>query len=191
MTAAGVETSPGTKPRGMRHAVGRVLGFVALCVALFAAVILILIPAVTGSQPYTVLTNSMAPKYPPGTLLIVKPADFAALKIGDVVTYQLRSGEPEVVTHRVVSIGVNQEGDRTLITKGDNNSLEDEVPVQEVQVRGKLLYSVPQVGWAANWMENNNREGVAKWVAVGLIGYGLVSIVRGAREARRKKKAGA
>lgn len=175
----------------MRHAVGRVLGFVALCVALFAAVILILIPAVTGSQPYTVLTNSMAPKYPPGTLLIVKPADFAALKIGDVVTYQLRSGEPEVVTHRVVSIGVNQEGDRTLITKGDNNSLEDEVPVQEVQVRGKLLYSVPQVGWAANWMENNNREGVAKWVAVGLIGYGVVTILRGAREARRKKKAGA
>lgn len=189
MTAAGVETSLATKPRGMRRAVGRVLGFVALCTAFFAAVVLIVIPAVTGSQPYTVLTNSMAPKYPPGTLLIVKPTDFAGLEIGDVVTYQLKSGEPEVVTHRIVSIGVNQEGDRTLITKGDNNSLEDVVPVQEVQVRGKLLYSVPKVGWAANWMENNNREGVAKWVAVGLIGYGVVTILRGARESRRKKKA--
>jgi len=189
MTAAGVESSPGTKPRGMRHAVGRVLGFVALCVALFAAVLLIVIPAVTGSQPYTVLTNSMAPKYPPGTLLIVEPVEFDSLKLGDVITYQLKSGEPAVVTHRIVSVGVNQDGDRTLITKGDNNTLEDEVPVQKVQVRGKLLYAVPHVGWAANWMENNNREGVAKWLAVGLIGYGVASIVIGARESRRKRKA--
>jgi signal peptidase I len=190
MTAvAGTDTSPKITPRRMRHTLGQALGFVALCVALFAAVILIVIPAVTGSQPYTVLTNSMAPKYPPGTLLIVEPVEFDSLQLGDVITYQLKSGEPAVVTHRIVSVGVTQDGDRTLITKGDNNTLEDEAPVQEVQVRGKLLYAVPEVGWAANWMENNNREGAAKWLAVGLIGYGVVSIVRGARESRRKRKA--
>ncbi|NMR30390.1 signal peptidase I [Crystallibacter degradans] len=185
MTATYVEA----KPHQIKHFLGKAIGFVALCLALLAAGTLIVIPAATGSQPYTVLTNSMAPKYPPGTLMIVKPADFGSLRLGDVITYQLDSGKPEVITHRIVSVGANQEGDRTLITKGDSNSVEDEVPVQEVQVRGKLLYAVPYVGWVSNWMESGNRDGLVKWLAVGLIAYGMYSIARGTRDSRRKKKA--
>ena len=39
----------------------------------------IVIPRLTGSTPYTVLTGSMVPTYPPGTLIVVKPEDPAAL----------------------------------------------------------------------------------------------------------------
>ena len=73
-----------------------------LMVAVFAALVLIVVPRATGSQTYTVLTNSMAPKFPPGTFLVVKPVDFDELKYGDVVTFQLYSGRPEVETHRIV-----------------------------------------------------------------------------------------
>lgn len=184
MTATYVEA----KPHKIKQFLSKAIGFVALCLAVLAAGILIVIPAATGSQPYTVLTNSMAPKYPPGTLMIVKPSDFGSLGLGDVITYQLKSGKPEVITHRIVSVGTNQEGDRTFITRGDNNSVEDEAPVQEVQVRGKLLYAVPYVGWVSNWMESSNRDGLVKWLAVGLISYGIFSIARGARDSRQKRK---
>src|SRR3954471_3578468 len=66
--------------------------FLIFVVALALAVIVI--PAVTHAVPLTVLTSSMEPGLPPGTLLIVRPVDPADLRIGDVATYQIRSGEP-------------------------------------------------------------------------------------------------
>jgi signal peptidase I len=57
-------------------AVVRLFTLALLMVLVFAALALILVPRFTGSQTYTVLTNSMAPKNPPGTFLAVKPAAF-------------------------------------------------------------------------------------------------------------------
>jgi signal peptidase len=160
----------------------------------FAALILIAVPLFTGSSTYAVLTSSMAPRYPPGTLLVVKPSSFASLRTGDVITYQLESGKPAVVTHRVVSIGVTQKGERTLITKGDNNDLRDATPVREVQVRGKLLYAVPYAGFVANIL-GQHRGGATGVAAAALIVYGVFTGGKGLlttknRRPRRTNKFG-
>lgn len=174
-----------TKPaRRWLAAAGRLANIVLLMVAVFAALVLILVPKAAGSQTYSVLTNSMAPKYPPGTFLVVKPAAFSELKYGDVVTFQLESGRPEVETHRIVGFGATQTGEKTLITMGDNNGINDPKPVRELQVKGKLFYAVPFVGYAANALGNADR---GLWVtagAAGLIGYGLLLIVRHIRSRR-------
>ncbi|MGW9426311.1 S26 family signal peptidase, partial [Streptomyces koyangensis] len=60
-------------------------------------VLTIVIPRLTGSTPYTVLTGSMEPTYPPGTLVVVKPQDPASLQTGDAITFQWESGKPDVV----------------------------------------------------------------------------------------------
>ncbi|RYJ02767.1 MAG: signal peptidase I, partial [Actinomycetales bacterium] len=62
------------------------LGFVAMLV------VSVLVPRLAGATPYTVLTGSMRPTMPPGTLVVAKPVDPEALEVGDVVTVQLRSG---------------------------------------------------------------------------------------------------
>ena len=101
--------------------VGRLVSFGLLMVLVFAALVLIIVPKATGSQTYTVLTNSMAPKHPPGTFLVVKPAAFSELKYGDIVTFQLESGKPAVETHRIVGFVANALGntDRGLwVTAG-------------------------------------------------------------------------
>jgi signal peptidase len=174
-----------TKPaRRWVAAAGRFANIVLLMVAVFAALVLILVPKATGSQTYSVLTNSMAPKYSPGTFLVVKPAAYSELKYGDVVTFQLESGRPEVETHRIVGFGATQAGEKTLITKGDNNGINDPKPVRERQVKGKLFYAVPFVGYAANALGTADR---GLWVtagAAGLIGYGLLLIVRHIRSRR-------
>lgn len=192
---APIEVTAGRKGGGTRNrnhtfaAAGKVLNFVVLMVAVFAALVLIVIPRVTGSQTYTVLTNSMAPNFPPGTFLVVKPVDFAELKYGDVVTFQMYSGRPDVETHRIVGFAATQDGEKTLITKGDNNGVSDAEPVRELQVKGKLFYAVPYVGYAANALGNADRNLWVMLGAAGLIGYGALLVIKGARDHGRTKKA--
>lgn len=171
-------------------AAGKFLNLVVLMIAVFAALVLIVLPKATGSTTYTVLTKSMAPKFPPGTFLVVKPVDFDDLKYGDVVTFQMYSGRPEVETHRIVGFGATQEGAKTLVTKGDNNGFNDAEPVRELQVKGKLFYAVPYVGYAANALGNADRNMWVTLGAAGLIGYGGLLVFKGIRSRGRLQKTG-
>lgn len=168
--------------------IGQAVSFVLLLVSVLAAVVLIIVPIVSGSQTYSVLTSSMAPHYPPGTFLVVKPTEFDSLERGDVVTYQLESGQPTVITHRVTGFSTSQDGERLLITQGDNNDVADEAPVMEIQVRGKLFYAVPYVGFLANALGQTDRSWVITALAIALIAFGLFTMVRGAVRARREQR---
>lgn len=183
-----------TAHRAPRHApvwlqgIGRGASFLLLTVSSLAAVVLIVIPMLTGSQTYSVLTGSMAPSYPPGTFLVVKPTEFDSLKTGDVVTYQLESGRPDVVTHRVIGFSAGQDGQRQLITQGDNNDVADENPVMDVQVRGKLFYAVPYVGFIANALGQTDRSGIVTALAIALIAFGAFTMIRGLIKDRREAR---
>lgn len=179
------KTSTTGSPLGV---VGSVLSFLALVLAVLAAAVLIIVPMATGSQTYSVLTNSMRPHLPPGTLLVSKPVLFQDLEVGDVITYQLESGQADVITHRIVTTSADQEGNTLLITQGDNNSLPDDEPVRDIQVRGKLFYAVPYAGFLANWLGNQNRGMGAQIAALVLIGYGAWNVVAGIVTRRRKSR---
>lgn len=172
--------SAGRAATGWLGHIGSTLSLVFLSLSILAALVLIVVPLATGSQTYTVLTSSMKPGYPPGTFLVVKPEPVDSLGIGDVITYQIESGKPAVVTHRIVSESATQSGEKTLITKGDNNPVDDEEPVIEAQIRGKLFYAVPYVGFAANAIGQGDKGVVLQVVAAVLIGYGVLTIARGA-----------
>lgn len=181
------ERTPTPVRRWLRLA-GRSVAFVLFIIAALAALVLVVAPMATGSQTYTVLTNSMAPKYAPGTFLVVKPTPFAELRVGDIITYQIESGKPAVISHRIITVGTTQSGERVFTTKGDNNSLADAAPVHAPQVRGKLLYAVPYVGFAASALGQTNRGMLMPVAAVGLIGFGAFSMIQGARAKNRAKK---
>ncbi|SDS29116.1 signal peptidase I [Microlunatus soli] len=147
----------------------------------------VVVPRLAGATPYTVLTGSMRPGMPPGTLVVVKPVAFDRLRTGDVVTYQLESGKPTVVTHRVIAIGVNGAGDRVLQTQGDANDRPDANSVREVQVRGKAWYSVPYLGHLNNLLTSGQRQWVVYGVVVVLIGYALAMWIGAARDRTRRR----
>jgi signal peptidase len=174
------------KGGGPWSAVGRIASMSAMLIALFAAVVLIVIPVATGSQTYTILTKSMVQKFPPGTFMVMKPAPFDELKYGDVITFQLYSGRPDVETHRIVGFGATQQGEKTLITKGDNNGANDPEPVRAIQVKGKLFYAVPYVGYVANALGNSDRGTWTIVAAVGLIGYGAFTVFKSLRRSRNR-----
>ena len=72
----------------------------------------------------TVLTGSMAPGMPAGSMAVLVPVDPAAVRVGDVITYEAPLPDHRVVTHRVVDI-VAGGPHPVLRTKGDANAAAD------------------------------------------------------------------
>ena len=147
----------------------------------------VLLPRVTGATPYTIMTGSMAPTYPPGTLVIVRPVPFEDIRVGDVVTFQLESGEAAVATHRVVGSTVSLDGERRLVTRGDANGADDPEPVREVQVRGRVWYAVPYLGRVNQLLTGGRRQLVMTVVVTFLLLYSAYMFTSAARDRRRRR----
>ena len=141
----------------------------------------VVVPRLAGATPYTVLTGSMAPAYAPGALVVVRPVAVEDVRTGDVITYQLRSGEPAVATHRVVGIGWTADGEKVLTTRGDANSAADAEPVRAVQLRGEVWYSVPWVGRLNVLLSPDQHRLLVRLAAGALFLYAAVLLVRGRR----------
>lgn len=165
------------------------ISWVLLILVSLLAIVVVVVPLVTGAKPYTILTGSMEPQYPPGTLVVVQPAEAEDINLGDVITYQLESGKAQVVTHRVVGVGADADGTPVFITRGDANDADDADPVLPVQIVGKLWYSVPYIGWINNVVTGEARAWAIPIVVGGLFVYGIVTILLGFRDRRREKAA--
>ncbi len=161
----------------------------ALLLAVLAVVALVLVvPWATGSVPLTILTQSMEPGLPPGTLVVVKPVDAQDIRIGDVVTYQLTSGQPDLVTHRVVAISQTTAGGTSFTFKGDNNATVDANPVVPDQIKGQVWYSLPWIGWVNSAMGGGGRTWLVVGLAVLLFAYAGWMIIGGTVERRKKRR---
>lgn len=174
----------------MRWWFGQLLAWlVVLCVGtvLLAAV---LVPRVVGATPYTVLTDSMEPTYPPGALVVVRPTPFEDLRVGDVITYQIESGKPEVATHRIIDFTVNLTGERRAITRGDANAIPDREPVRDVQVRGRLWYSVSYLGYVSNVITGRQRQQVLVATITFLVLYSAYMFASAGRDHLTKRRDG-
>jgi signal peptidase len=188
LAAARAAASAKPVKKGVLHYIGTGISFGLLALVLMMAVLVIALPMVTKSTPYTVLTSSMTPSYPPGTLVIVKPIEASQIHLGDVITYQVKSGQAEVVTHRVVQIIEPSKPGETesFILKGDANSLPDAAPVKPVQIRGKVWYAVPFIGWVNNVINGNSRAMIVPVVAGVLFLYAGYMVASTVVDRRRK-----
>ncbi|CAB4738824.1 unannotated protein [freshwater metagenome] len=159
----------------------RAVSWVVLLGVTALVTVAVLVPRLAGATPYTVLTGSMSPAYPAGTLVVVRPVDLEDVRVGDVVTYQLRSGEPAVATHRVVGVGWTADGEKVLTTRGDANAAVDAAPVREVQLRGEVWYSVPWVGHLNVLLSPGQHQLLVQLAAGALFLYAAVLLLRGWR----------
>lgn len=148
----------------------------------------VLVPRLSGATPYTILTSSMQPSYPPGTLVVVKPVGIDEIAIGDVVTYQLSSGKSTVVTHRVMAISTNLKSEQTFTTQGDANNVADAKPVMPVQIKGKLWYHVPYLGYVNKFITGKERHIAMIIVVSGLLLYAAYMFTGSARERLHKRR---
>ena len=120
-----------------------------------------------GLQVYTVLSGSMEPEYPVGSLLYVKEVDCHDLQVGDDITF--RATDSIVVTHRITEIVSDAEtpGSLKFRTKGLANASEDANPVPDRKVLGTPVLAVPYLGYLAYYIQRP--PGIYMAIAVGAI----------------------
>lgn len=123
---------------------GRVLDVIGtiLIIATIVLCLTLTVPKLFGIQSYTVLTGSMEPNIPVGSLIYVKSVEPELLQPGDVALFYEGVGDVPIA-HRVVE---NVYGESELITKGDANEKNDIAPIPYQNVIGKVLVHIPVLG---------------------------------------------
>jgi len=139
-----------------------------------------------GYRAYAVRTPSMTPQEdsPPGgfragDMIIVQVVQPRELNVGDVVTF-MPSSDPNVyLTHRVVEIKHELNGQRHpyypdpnaffLVTHGDANPSRDP-PIRSETVVGRSVFVIPRVGAFVEFAQANI------WLILVIIGSGVGSI---------------
>ncbi|RNL62959.1 signal peptidase I [Nocardioides marmoriginsengisoli] len=164
----------------------RAITWTVIAGAVAAVTVAVLVPRLGGATPYTVLTESMRPELPPGTLVVTRPVRARDVRIGDVITFQRVSGEPEVVTHRVDAISLGADGQPRWRTRGDANPVPDVAWVRPVQLKGRLWYAVPLLGRVNLWLDGHQRRTATVLVALGLAGYAAVMWASAGRDRIRR-----
>lgn len=139
----------------MGHAVKKVWNAVSsILVALVVIFAALLVGArLFGLQVFTVLSGSMEPAYHTGSLIYVKKVDPATIKEGQAITFLL--AEDTVATHRVIEV-VPDEEDPTVLrfrTKGDANDSPDGGLVHYKNVIGVPVFTIPYLGYVANYIQ--------------------------------------
>ena len=143
----GTASAPRARPR--TGLAGWLVNILRLAVvALFLTVYIT--PIVSGIRFLTVITGSMSPTIPVGTIIVVLPAPATAVKPGQVVAYRMPDNPQLVVTHRVVEVIPQPLGFKT---KGDANQAADSYAVPPGNLIGVVDHWVPNLGNALRFIQ--------------------------------------
>jgi signal peptidase I len=121
---------------------------VAFVVVVAVLLIVSMLPITGNVKVLTVLSGSMEPAIHTGAVVVVKPV--SDYKIGEVITFGPYSKTKAPITHRINEIKI-EGGQPVYITKGDANNAPDMTEIQKKDVVGKVLFSVPYVGYAVEF----------------------------------------
>ncbi len=140
-------------------AVGALANYVVTTLLVIAVTALLVVnvgPLFLPYRLYTVLSGSMEPTIPVGSLVVLRQAGAAEIRTGDIITFSPPGHAAQMVTHRVVSITRDAEtGQPQFITKGDANAVSDDwhIPAQGTG----LLYvlHVPLLGYAFAMLQSS------------------------------------
>ena len=124
-----------------------ILGLV-LCFVLFA----FLVPTAFSGSLAIVRSSSMEPAMPAGALAMMLPVDARDVKVGDIIAFDPPwDPNPDVtVSHRVIGLHHDRYGEILFDTKGDAIEESDPYYVPAQSVHGKVVFSIPYLGYAAS-----------------------------------------
>ena len=133
------------------------------------------VPSVGGWLPLIVLTDSMQPEIDGGDLIICHTIEAEEIKTGDVIAFFDPAGNgTSIVTHRVLEI-VEENGELSFRTKGDNNNAEDKLLVSENNLVAIYKTRIAGAGNVAMFMQSPTGLIVCVVLPiVMLVGYDLI-----------------
>lgn len=123
-----------------------------------------------GFRIFNVATESMVPKYNVGDILIVKSIEPDDVKEGDDITYlgEVGSFANRIVTHKVIKIELDKNGEKIFHTKGIANDSEDPT-IKGHQIYGKVLYKFIAISYFSNIINNMYCMYILLFVSIGIV----------------------
>jgi len=145
---------------------GKWLSYIILVLAVLFFALILLMPTVFTGSLAIVRSSSMEPAMPAGAIALMAPVDPEKIKVGDIIAFDPPWDPDVTVSHRV--IGVHRDGQLLFDTKGDATEESDPYYVSAQHVHGKVVFNVPYLGFATNYMTDYVRTwwGLAVFVAM-------------------------
>lgn len=127
---------------------GKFIGFIGtiILIVAIAACLGLSVPRFAGIDQYVVVSGSMEPAVPVGSMVYSAQTEPSTLQEGDIIIFSNTGGDSTPITHRVVE---NRIAEGEIITKGDANPQNDQDPVLYSNVIGKMVLHIPMLGYLA------------------------------------------
>ena len=123
-----------------------------LCSILFVSGVILInsyikpneVPSFFGWKPFIVLSGTMETQIMTGDVAVVKKIDANELKENDIIAF--KDDDNIVITHRIIEIIKDENGNTKYKTKGDNNNDEDDGFVRPEQIEGIYKFRIGKLG---------------------------------------------
>lgn len=141
-----------------------------LIVLLLVLLCAVLVPKLCfGVEMKAVMTASMQPELPVGSLVVIVPTDYDDINIGDDITF-VRDESLTLVTHRVIE---KDDSSQRLTTQGIANNAAD-APTSYQNVVGKVVWHIPFVGYLVIWLSTLHGKIIAVIIIAALVSISLL-----------------
>lgn len=163
-------------------------------IVIIGIAIIIITQRVTNSQKaflgiriFDVATGSMEPEYAVGDVLIVREKDPSTIVVGDNIVYigNVADYKGKIITHNVIEIEQNEEGEYLFHTKGIANTVEDPI-VHEDQLYGIVVQNNRVLAFVCKILLN--KYGLYFLVIIPLILYAFIEFVRAQGEKMEQER---
>ncbi len=155
-----------------------------MCIALL--LITTLVPVPGNFKVKVVKSGSMEPYIKTGGIVVIKPSE--TYKAGDVITFGEDTRTQIPTTHRIVSVQ-GSGSSQVFTTKGDANDAEDADTTRYDEIRGKVILTVPFLGYVLDFAKQPIGFGLLVGVpALVIIIEEIIKIISEIKAIRRKKQ---
>ncbi len=148
-----------------------------LLIMLLVCCLPLTVPRLFGYHIYSVISGSMEPELPVGSLIYIRETVPEEITEGEIIAFY-GAGESDtasIITHRVLE---NRVVMGELITKGDANERADRYPVPYGNVIGKTVYAIPRAGIAAELLTSMTGKLLAGCaIGAAMLLHGLAALI--------------
>lgn len=170
----------------MSKGIKRIWNVITIVIVAVVVVLVVMLVGVRlfGLHPYSVLSGSMEPTYHTGSLIYVKDVPPEDVEVGDPITFVLDENLT-IATHRVIEIDA---ATQHFTTKGDANEYADAKPVHFKNLIGVPVFTIPGLGYFANYIQHPPGRYVAIAAAAVLLLLAFVPDLFDDEKKKTKKK---
>jgi signal peptidase I len=125
-----------------------------------------------------------------GSMIIAQEVPVGSLSVGDIITYYENIDSTTPITHQIIEVIQDQNGQDAYITKGTNNQVADPYLVNPDMILGKVVFDMPFAGSVLSFIDTNLYYIFAGAVILGAVAFlFLIPLIEQENARRHRVKA--